>query len=478
MSAAGEGRGAFAELAHAQLEKPELRRALGSAMDRFVVNRASAFAGADLEAMRAAGEAIRAHTVGNLDRYLARFAETASARGTKVFFAADGAEAVDYVRDVIRTHGATRVAKGKSMASEEIGLNHALEADGVDVVETDLGEYIVQIAHEPPSHIIVPAIHKTRGDVADLFNEVHHTHLPPDPPELTRFARDLLRDRFLSAEVGITGVNFAVADAGAFVIVTNEGNGRMCSTLPKVHVAIMGMERIVPSFRELAVMLPLLTGSATGQRATAYLNVVGGPRREDDVDGPEEVHVVVLDNGRGKLLGTEYRSILHCIRCGACQNVCPVYRQVGGYGYGAVYGGPIGAVLTPLLVGFERAGDLPNASSLCAACTDVCPVRIPLHEHLLSLRRDVARERAGAAERSAFRTWSEAWSRPWTYRLAARLGRVGQVVFARDGRIRRAPFPLSRWTSGRDLPPIAGRTFRERWKRSERGSRRGGEDGR
>jgi len=256
--------------------------------------------------------------------------------------------------------------------------------------------------------------------------------------------------------------------------VTNEGNGRMCSTLPKVHIALMGMERIVPSFRELAVMLPLLTGSATGQRATAYLNVVGGPRGEDDVDGPEEVHVVVLDNGRSKLLGTEYRSILHCIRCGACQNVCPVYRQVGGHGYGTVYGGPIGAVLTPLLDGFERAGDLPVASSLCAACTDVCPVRIPLHEHLLSLRRDVARERAGAAERSAFRTWSEAWRRPWSYRLAARLGRLGQVAFARGGRIRRAPFPLSRWTSGRDLPPIASRTFRERWKRSRRGAGRGG----
>jgi len=478
MTAGEERAGTFAELAHVQLEKPGLRRAIGSAMDRFVVNRANAFAGADLEAMRAAGEAIRAHTVARLDVYLAQFAEAAEARGTKVFFAADGAEAVEYVRGVVRGHGATRVAKGKSMASEEIGLNHALEADGVDVVETDLGEYIVQVAHEPPSHIIVPAIHKTRQDVAELFNDVHHTDLPADPPELTRFARELLRDRFLSADVGITGVNFAVADAGAVVIVTNEGNGRMCSTLPKVHVALMGMERIVPSFRELAVMLPLLTGSATGQRVTAYLNVIGGPRGPDDVDGPDEVHVVILDNGRSRLLGTEYRSVLHCIRCGACQNVCPVYRQVGGHGYGAVYGGPIGAVLTPLLDGFERAGDLPYASSLCAACTDVCPVRIPLHEHLLSLRRDVARERAGAAERSAFRTWSAVWSRPWSYRLAARLGRAGQVVFARGGRIRRAPFPLSRWTSGRDLPPIASRTFRERWKRTRRGSRNGAPDGR
>jgi L-lactate dehydrogenase complex protein LldF len=460
----------FEQLAHRQLQNDGLRIALGSAMDRFVANRDSAFAGADLEAMRTAGEAIRAHTITNLHRYLSEFADNAEARGTKVFFAESGNEAVEYVRSVARDRGARLVAKGKSMASEEIGLNHALEADGLEVVETDLGEYIVQVAHETPSHIIVPAIHKTRSDVSALFNRVHGTELSDDPPQLTSFARTVLRDKFLAADVGITGVNFAVAETGSFVVVTNEGNGRMCSTLPKVHIAIMGMERIVPSFRELAVMLPLLTGSATGQRVTTYVNVIGGPRLANDPDGPEEVHVVVLDNGRSKILGTEFGSILHCIRCGACQNVCPVYRQVGGHGYGGVYAGPIGAVLTPLLSGLDRAGDLAHASSLCGACVDVCPVKIPLVDLLLGLRREVARTKAPVLERAAYRGFSLAWSRPVPYRLAAAVARAAGRLFVRAGAIRRAPFPLSRWTRGRDLPPVAKKTFRSRWREGGSGA--------
>ncbi len=454
----------FEERAHLGLADPGIARNIGHAADQVAKRRAEGFAGVDKEAMRVAGEAIRAHTIANLHTYLQRFAENAEARGTKVFFAGTGAEAVEHVRGVLRSHGAKLVVKGKSMASEEIGLNHALEADGVEVVETDLGEYIQQIDHEPPAHILVPAVHKSRTDVRDLFNRVHGTDLPDEPGELTKLARRVLRDRFLSADAGITGINFAVAETGSFVIVTNEGNGRMCSSLPRVHIAIMGMERIVPSFRELQVMLPLLTGSATGQRASTYLSVVSGPRRQDDPDGPDEVHVVVLDNGRSGILATEFQSILHCIRCGACQDVCPVFRQVGGHAYGSVYGGPIGAVLTPLLWGFERGGDLPHASSLCAACTDACPVRIPLHDHLLALRRDVARERASWRERTAFRWWSRLWSSPGGYRLFARASRLAQWPFARRRRIRRAPFPYSRWTKGRDLPAVARRTFHERWK--------------
>lgn len=383
-----------------------------------------------------------------------------------MFFASTGGEAVEHIRRLLRDRSARLVVKGKSMASEEIGLNHALEADGMTVIETDLGEYIQQVAHEPPAHILAPAVHKSRTDVRDLFNSVHGTDLPEEPEVLTRFVREHLRERFLAADAGITGVNFAIAETGSFVIVTNEGNGRMCSSLQPVHVALMGMERILPSFRELAVMLPLLTGSATGQRVSTYLNVVSGPRRPEDPDGPEEVHVVVLDNGRSAILPTEFRSILHCIRCGACQNVCPVFRQVGGHAYGSVYGGPIGAVLTPLLRGFERAGDLPHASSLCAACTDICPVKIPLHEHLLALRRDVATVQASTAERLTFRWWSRLWSSPRGYRLFARLSRVGQLPFARGRRIRKAPFPMSRWTRGRDLPAVARETFHERWKRT------------
>jgi L-lactate dehydrogenase complex protein LldF len=275
----------------------------------------------------------------------------------------------------------------------------------------------------------------------------------------------VLRERFLAAGAGITGANFGVAETGAVVLVTNEGNGRMCSTLPPVHIALMGMERVVPSMRELSVLLPLLTGSGTGQRVSTYVSLLGGPRRPDELEGPEEMHVVVVDNGRSAILPTEFRSALHCIRCGACQNVCPVFRQVGGHAYGGTYGGPIGAVLTPLLAGFERAGDLPHASSLCAACTEVCPVRIPLHDHLLALRREVARDRASRGERLAFRLWAAAWRTPGRFRWFARVSRVLQAPLTLGGRrVRRAPFPLSRWTRGRDLPAVARRTFRERWR--------------
>jgi L-lactate dehydrogenase complex protein LldF len=463
-STASSGEGTFEDRAIAQLARPGLASVIGRATDSFVDRRRQAFQGVDLEALRTAGEAVREHTVANLHRYLDRFAEAAEARGTNVFFAADGSEAVGYVRSVLARRGVRRVAKGKSMAAEEIGLNHSLEADGVEVVETDLGEYIVQVAGEAPSHIIAPAVHKSRDDVAELFGSVDGGSMSHDPRELTAFARRILRQRFLAAEAGITGVNFGVAETGTLVLVTNEGNGRMCTSLPPLHIALMGMERVVPSTRELAVLLPLLTGSATGQRVTTYVSLLNGPRNAGDPDGPDEVHVVILDNGRSDILATEFRSILHCIRCGACQNVCPVYRQVGGHAYGFTYGGPIGAVLTPLLVGFEQAGDLPHASSLCGACTDVCPVKIPLHEHLVGLRREVARRQAPLSERLAFRAWAAAWGGSRAFAAVARLSRLGQRAFIRSRRVRRAPFPLSRWTRGRDLPPIAGRTFRERWR--------------
>jgi L-lactate dehydrogenase complex protein LldF len=457
--------GGFEARSVRQLAKTHLPLIIGRATDTREGRRRAAFAPLDGPGLRDAAEAIRSHTIVNLPDYLERFADAASAKGTNVFFAGDGAEAVGYIRHVVRRNGARLIAKGKSMASEEIGLGHALEADGLEVVETDLGEYIVQLAGDPPSHITAPAVHLSRGDVARLFTQAHGLDepLPDDPSLLTAFARERLREVFLHADVGICGVNFAVADTGSFALVTNEGNGRLVTSMPKVVIAVMGMERIVPSFRELGLLLPMLVASASGRAVTTYFSFVNGPRLPDELDGPDEVHVVVLDNGRSDILSGGYRSILNCIRCGACQNVCPVYRHVGGHGYGAVYGGPIGAVLTPLLVGFDEAGDLPHASSLCGACTEVCPVKIPLHEHLLELRRDVAEARATPAERATFRAWSWAWHRARTYRWFARLARAGQTPFTRGRTMRRAPWPFSRWTRGRDLPAIARRTFRERF---------------
>ncbi|HJP66229.1 MAG TPA: LutB/LldF family L-lactate oxidation iron-sulfur protein [Actinomycetota bacterium] len=463
MSAPASTGSGFVDRAAGALRKTQLPVIIGHATDSRELRRREAFAGLDLGGLRAAAEAVRAHTLADLDRYLGQFASAAEGRGSRVFFAADGDEAVAYIRDVVRERGRPLVAKAKSMASEEIGLAHALEADGVEVVETDLGEYIVQLAGEPPSHITAPAVHKTRAEIAALFSSRFGEPLPADPEVLTRAARERLRTAFLSAGVGISGVNFGVAETGALCMVTNEGNGRLVTSLPPVHIALMGMERIVPTFEELGLMLPMLVTSASGRPLTAYTSFINGPRLPGEPDGPDEVHIVVLDNGRSDILRGEYRSILQCIRCGACQNVCPVYRQVGGHAYGAVYGGPIGAVLTPLLVGFERAGDLPQASSLCGACTEVCPVGIPLHEHLLSLRRDVAAFRGTPPERAAARAWSAMWRTPTRYRWFVRLSRLGQRPFIRRGRIRRAPFPLSGWTRGRDLPPVAARTFRERW---------------
>ncbi len=462
----GAAGSSFRERAEVQLANARMRANVAVAVDQRERGRRAIFDGLDHAGLVGAAQAIRDHTLARLDRYLGEFARNAEARGTKVFFAADAAEAVGYVRDLLAARGVRLVAKSKSMVTEEIELNRGLAEFGAEVVETDLGEYLVQLAGEAPSHITAPAVHMSRGEIAALLSRRHGRRLPEDPEALTGFVRGVLRETFLAAGVGISGVNFAVAETGSFVTVTNEGNGRMVTSLPPVHVAIMGMERIVPSFRDLGLMLPMLVASSVGRPVTAYLSFVNGPRRPGEVDGPEEVHVVVLDNGRSAILRSAYRSVLRCIRCGACQNVCPVYRQVGGHGYGSVYAGPIGAVVTPLLQGRDRAGDLPFASSLCGACDEVCPVGIPLSGHLLGLRADAVRGKGLAdPETAAWRAWAAAWRRPETYRLTGLVARLGQLPLARGGRISRAPFPLSRWTGGRDLPAAAGETFRARWER-------------
>jgi L-lactate dehydrogenase complex protein LldF len=433
--------------------------------DRAHANRTAAIEVVEFQALRAQGERIRAGAIADLPALIDQLQANLERNGAIVHRAATGAEASAYITEVVLRHGG-EVVKGKSMACEEIGLNERLAAAGVEVTETDLGEFIVQTAGEAPEHIIIPAIHKSRADVRALLEPLAGEPIGDDPADLTAFARAHLRERFLRAPVGITGVNFGVAETGTLVLVENEGNGRMCSGLPRVHIAIMGMERIVANMADLATLLPLLIRSGTGQKITSYVSLVGGPRRGEEADGPDELHLVILDNGRSRVRDTAYRSVLHCIRCGACQNVCPVYRQVGGHAYGWVYGGPIGAVLTPLFRGQEAGGEVPHASSLCAACDDVCPVRIPLHELLLKLRRE--RVRAGVparGERLAYRLWAVVWSTSFGYRVSARLGRIALRPLARGGAVRRGPSLLGRFARGRDLPLPAARPYHRRSRR-------------
>jgi len=362
--------------------------------------------------------------------------------------------------------------KSKSMATEEIHLNEALEQAGITPVETDLGEYIIQLAHERPSHIIAPAIHKTKGQVADLFSKELRRTVAADPEVLTKIARGELREKFLQADLGITGANFAIADTGTIVLVTNEGNGRMVTSLPRVHVAVMGVEKVVPSMTDLMVFLALLAKSATGQKLSVYTTLVQGPRRAGELEGPEEFHLVLLDNGRIAQLAGPLREALYCLRCGACLNVCPVYRQIGGHAYGHTYPGPIGILLTAMLNGPGAVKDLAHASSLCGACADACPVRIDIPRMLIELRREVDEKRiAPWTERIVFKAFGWLLTRPALYRLAASVGRLLQRPFVRDGAIRSLPL-FGDWTRTRDLPMVARRTFRERWRNLELEPRR------
>ncbi len=455
----------FAERSRVQLAKPFLREAVPRATDTAVRDLRARFAGHDYDGLRELGRAIRARTMADLDGYLAKLTEAFAANGVEVHYAADAAAAREHIRRICREADATRVVKVKSMATEEIALNPALVADGLEVTETDLGEYVVQLDGDRPSHIIAPIIHKTRGEVRESLSRVAGRELPDDASELTGFARERLRDAFMDADVGISGANFGIAETGTVVLVTNEGNGRMCTAMPRVHVALMGIERVIPTLEDLAVMLPLITGAGTGQLITSYVSMLSGPRGEGEPDGPEAMHVVLLDNGRRALLGTEFQDVLHCIRCGACQNVCPVYRQVGGHAYGWVYGGPIGAVLTPLFRGIDDGGELPQASSLCGACDDICPVKIPLHDLLLRLRR--TRVSDGAApwrERLAAELWAWSWSSARRYRLVTRAVGAAVRLMAAAGLVASLG-PLGRWARGRTLPLPARRPFHARGER-------------
>jgi L-lactate dehydrogenase complex protein LldF len=442
-----------------------LRTNVARAVDRFATHRAEGLAELDdADGLRRAARAMKQGVLADLPGLLERFADQVMARGGHVCWASTADDARRYVVDVVQRHGATRVAKSKSMATEEIELNGALEGAGTEVVETDLGEWIIQLAEETPSHIIAPALHRDRHQIHDLF--VDAVGAAPDlgttPIELVGFARRRLRDVFLAAEVGITGVNVAVADTGSIVLVTNEGNGRLVTALPPVHIAVLGMERLTADWHQADLLLALLARSATGQRLSSYTSVVTGPRGEGEVDGPDELHIVILDNGRSDLLAGEYHEMLACIRCGACLNVCPVYRQTGGHAYGWVYPGPMGSVLTPLLAHDQPgAAELAGASTLCGACMDACPVQIPLQDLLLSLRRRKAAD-AGAAERAAWKAWAAAWCDARRYGATTRLATWGRVVAPLAGRL---PVGAAKaWGEGRTMPTPAGRRFRDLWR--------------
>ena len=448
-----------------------LHTALDRATGRFQTLRVNALASLlDADAVRDRARLIRAHTLSRLDTYLEQFAESVAKVGGYVHFASDANALNEIVTEIARTHNVKTVVKGKSMISEETELNHALEQENIRVVETDLGEYIIQLAGETPSHIIVPAVHKTKEQIGELFHEKISIPYTDDPAQMTAAARATLRAEFLNADMGISGVNFGVAETGTICLVENEGNGRLTTTAPRVHVALMGIERIVPNLDDLSVMLQVLARSATGQKITVYTNLLTGARRNDEGDGPDELHVILLDNGRSRVLGTEVAEILYCIRCGACLNACPVYREIGGHAYGSVYPGPVGAVLTPALGGIAQWSDLPQASSLCGACREVCPVRIDIPRMLL-VERDEA-TRAGKMQwwlRAGLKVYSFTVTRPALFNLATTFSRWGsRVVGGRKGWIRWLPPPLNGWTQSRDFPAFAKKPFHEQFRESRR----------
>ncbi len=465
----------FPDNAAAALANPRLRAALDTLPGGLVAQRRAAVAAVpEFEALREAARAIRDATLDDLASHLEAFETKAISMGSKVHWASDASEACRIVLDICRAARARLVVKGKSMVSEEIGLNAHLEAEGLEVVESDLGEYIIQKRGETPSHIIAPAIHLTEADVAADFR-AYHTHLPADrrldtPQSLVAEARNVLRQKFLAADVGITGANFLVAETGSSIIVTNEGNGDLAQTLPRVHIVVATIDKVVPTLTEAMTLLRVLARSATGQDMTAYTTLATGPRRPGDLDGPEQSHIVLIDNGRSEMLASDMRDALRCIRCGACMNHCPVYNAIGGHAYGWVYPGPIGAVLTPSLLGIVETSHLPNASTFCGSCETVCPVKIPLVSLMRTWRERAKQQRLETwPARALSKLWISTATRPALYHLLARVAvAIGGALGRRKGRFSSLPFARG-WLAHRELPAPQGRTFQQLWRETERG---------
>jgi L-lactate dehydrogenase complex protein LldF len=468
---------AFKQNAHRALADEGLQKALARSGPSFIARRSAAVAALpEFEQLRDTARDIKNHTLANLDFYLEEWEAKVIAAGGEVHWCATAEDARAAVLAICRGANARTVTKGKSMISEEIGLNDHLEHNGITPVETDLGEYIIQLRHELPSHIIAPAFHLNKEDWEESFRK-SHTELPPDRQfherrDILTEARTRLRERFLSADVGITGANFLIAETGSSVIVTNEGNGDLTQTLPRVHIVLASIEKMVPTLEDCVSLLRVLARSATGQDFSVYTTFSTGTRRPGDLDGPDEYHVVLLDNGRSAMLGTQFQDMLRCIRCAACMNHCPVYGAVGGHAYGWVYPGPMGSVLTPSLIGVEQAGHLPNASTFCGKCESVCPVRIPLPMLMRHWReREFERHLNPPVVRANLALWAFVTRRPTLYRLATRvaawtLGMLGR----RHGRFRSLPL-ASGWTGGRDLPAPEGDTFFARYAREQRAGR-------
>jgi L-lactate dehydrogenase complex protein LldF len=461
---------AFKQNSREALANPQLQKALGNVRAGFIDKRRKAVdALPEFEALRESARSIKDHALANLDLYLEAYERQVTAAGGVVHWAETAQDARAIMLDICRAYGARTVTKGKSMITEEIGLNEFLEKEGIRPVETDLGEYIIQLRGEHPSHIIAPAVHLNKEQVEEDFRRVHD-YLPPgrdlsEPEALLSEARRVLRREYFAADIGITGANFLVAETGSSIIVTNEGNGDLTQTLPKVHVVFASIEKVVPTLEDAAQILRVLARSATGQDMSVYTTVSTGPRRPGDPDGPEEYHVILLDNGRSSMLGTEFQEMLRCIRCGACMNHCPVYHAVGGHAYGWVYPGPMGAVLTPSLIGVDKGGHLPNASTFCGRCESVCPMKIPLPKMMRHWReREFERGLNPATTRWGVKSWAWFAKRPRLYRLAASLG-TPLLSFAGGAKGRFRWLPLAGgWTKWRDLPAPEGRTFMQQWR--------------
>jgi L-lactate dehydrogenase complex protein LldF len=417
----------------------------------------------DWESARQLAAEIKWDAINHLDKHLEEFARKLEARGTKVHWAGTGEQARDIILGIVREKRARSIIKSKAMTAEEIHLNEALEHAGFEVVESDLGEYIVQLRKEAPYHIVFPAMHLTRGEISDLFHRELGSAPTDNPEELTMIARRALRKKYITADIGITGANFAIAETGMVSITENEGNARLTAALPKTMISLLGIEKVLPRMADLALFLPMLATAGAGQALTCYNSLYGGPRQPGESDGPEEYHVVLLDNRRTELLAdAEQRDALHCIRCGACLNVCPIYRNVGGHTYGTTYSGPIGSVITPHLRGLQDWKHLSYASSLCGACTETCPVKINLHHHLLHNRRNSVRQQPAFLERIAFKAFAFVMNHPAVYGTLRSLGRRLQPL---HGLVKGTRLdPVYPWTKTRELPPIARQTFREYWR--------------